>query len=278
MYFKLEQKDLPCYSNVETHLSPLPHFHKHLEFVLLRKGKTLAIADSKQDYLEVGDLYVSFPNQIHYYHDITTPHEHFILILSPDICPEFKNEFKNFLPVSPILKGAADNPRLLSAFTNIMALNTTKPKYYETEIKGNMLILLSELFQNMPLENKKTCDIDLLTNIIHYCYENYTEDISLQSLADALHVSHFYISHIFNERLHISFRDYINSLRIEKACELLKASEQNITEIAYEAGFNSTRTFDRCFLKFKEISPKKYREQLLAERKDIQSAKEFHFS
>lgn len=265
MYFILERKDMPCYSHIQHDLSTMPHFHKHLELILMREGKSLAIADSKEDYLEAGDMYIAFPNQIHYYHDITTPHEHLILILSPDICPEFKNEFKNFLPVSPILKGAADNPRLLSAFTNIMELNTSKPKYYESEIKGNMLILLSELFQNIPLENKKTCDIDLFTNILHYCYENYMEDISLQSLAEVLHVSHFYISHIFNERLHIRFRDYINSLRIEKACELLKTSEQNITEIAYETGFNSTRTFDRCFMKFKETSPKEYRKKLLEE-------------
>lgn len=267
MYFYLEQRD-PVYTAYSGKgLSPLPHLHKHLEIILMKKGKSLAVVGSKNTFFEDGDLFISFPNQIHYYLDEPIPQEHWILIVSPDICPEFKHEFNHFLPVSPVLKGAADNPKIVFAFENMMESYASKNKYSETEVKGNMLILLSELFQCMPLEEKQTYDTNLLTDIIHYCYDNYMEDISLQSLANALHVSHYYISHIFNERLHISFRDYINSLRIGKACEMLKRNEQTITEIAFEVGYNSTRTFDRCFTKIEGVSPKEYRENMKSKSK-----------
>ena len=266
MHFTLEKRSLNCTAEYGKHLTTLPHIHKHLEIILMKKGKSLAIADSKEALMEDGDLYISFPNQIHYYFDEPVPQEHLILIISPEICPEFRHEFKNFLPASPVLKGAADNPKIAFAFENIRESIASKTRYYEAEVKGNMLILLSELFKGMPMEEKKIYDTNLLTDIIHYCYDNYTEDISLQSLANAVHVSHFYISHIFNERLHISFRDYINSLRIEKACELIRANELTITEIAYEVGYNSIRTFDRCFMKIEGVSPKEYQKKITTKK------------
>jgi YesN/AraC family two-component response regulator len=83
----------------------------------------------------------------------------------------------------------------------------------------------------------------------------------LQTIADELHISRYYISHLFGQRLHIGFSDYINSLRVRSAAEMLKSGNKTITEIAYAVGYNSVRTFDRCFLKVRGMTPKEYREK-----------------
>ena len=57
----------------------------------------------------------------------------------------------------------------------------------------------------------------------------------------------------------MSFSDYINALRVRRACELLKYGNLTITEVALAVGYNSTRSFDRCFKKFLNVSPKNYR-------------------
>lgn len=212
--------------------------------------------------MEDGDLFIAFPHQIHYYLDDPIPQEHYLLIMSPDICPEFKYEFKNYLPVSPVFKGAANNHKIVQAFENIIEAYTTRTKYSELTIKGALLLLFSELFENMPMEKKQTPNTNLLTDVIRFCYDNYTEDISLHTLSDALHISHSYVSRIFNERLQISFRDYINSLRIGKACEMIKESDKSITQISYEVGYNSPRTFNRCFIKMVGSPPNEYREKM----------------
>ena len=261
MNFHLEQRDIPFVAYPGIGLMDIPHLHKHIEIVLIESGQVLAVADSKEVTLNPGDLFIAFPNQVHYYIDKPSLSVHKILILSPDICPEFYQEFKNYLPVSPVLRAANKNQRILFSIENMIECYASKDKYSEAKMKGHMLILLGELLTIMPMEENPAYDTNLLTGIINYCYDNYTEDISLQSLSDTLHVSHFYISHLFSKRLHVSFRDYINSLRIGKACELIKTNRQTITEIAYSVGYNSTRTFNRCFLKVVGLSPKEYREK-----------------
>ncbi len=258
MNFQLEKRKFACTAYCGHGLAPIPHIHKHIEIILMEKGKSRATAGAKEVLLEDGDLYIAFPNQIHYFMDESVTTEHKIVIASPDICPEFSREFKYYLPVTPKLTDAGKNPRILFAIDCLLEFCASNDKHSAAEIKGCLLILLSEFFKNIPLEEHPIYDTDLLTDIIHYCYDNYTEDISLESLAAAMHVSRFYVSHLFNERLHISFRDYINSLRIENACELIKASEQTLTEIAYAVGYNSTRTFDRCFQKLEGCTPREY--------------------
>ena len=72
-----------------------------------------------------------------------------------------------------------------------------------------------------------------------------------------MHLNKYYISHIFNERLNISFTDFINSLRIEHACSLLERGA-NITEVALSSGFSSVRTFNRVFLQTLNTTPRDY--------------------
>lgn len=241
-------------------LTNIPHLHRHMEIIYVRKGTSFAYADSKKVLLEEGDLYIAFPNQIHYYLDQPGAHDLLLIIASPDLCPEFAHDFKNTLPVLPIYKRAHDNKKIVTALENIAQSHSENTRFSDTEIKGNLMILLSELLKQMPMENRKNHDGKLLSDILLYCYDNFTEDISLHTLADALHVSHYYISRIFNENLRIGFRDYINSLRVEKACELLKGSGDSITDIAFAVGFNSIRTFNRSFTKAFKLSPTQYRE------------------
>lgn len=260
MFFQLENKRV-AYEARDTGvlLSTTPHLHSHIEIVLVRSGLSLGVADSREAEIEAGDLFISFPNQIHYYLDSVRPVEHSIVIISPDMCPEFGNVFKTMVPETPVLKNAIQNKRIVSAIQNIVDCRLRNDEYSETEVRGSLLILMSELCRNMKLAKNVSYDTDLVKRIINYCYENYSSDISLQSIADELHISRYYISHLFGQRLHIGFNDYINSLRVRSAAEMLKSGNKTITEIAYAVGYNSVRTFDRCFLKVRGMTPKEYR-------------------
>ncbi|MBQ7936181.1 MAG: AraC family transcriptional regulator [Clostridia bacterium] len=260
MYFELEKKSQAVRSFTSDHLVPTPHVHSHIELILLYSGQSVGIADHAKTELHAGDLFIAFPNQIHYYLDEDQPMENLVVILSPDICPEFKDIFTNYIPETPLLKNALQNNQIVTALQQIHQASQTDGEYHETLIRGYSLILLSTLFKSINLKKNTAIHMDLAKNIIGYCYENYDSTISLQSIADALHISRYHISHLFSKRLHISFSDYINHLRIRKACELLKSKEQSITEIAFAVGYNSPRTFNRCFLNIHGVTPKEYRQ------------------
>ncbi len=267
MYFHFETKKSAYEARGGDQLAPTPHLHSHIEIVLTKSGTTIAVADSAEVKVEAGDLFIAFPNQVHYYIDKQRPVDHKIAIVSPDMCPEFSRIFKSMVPKIPLVKNAIQNPRIVGALENMVQCKRDQGEYSETEAKGCMLILMSELFRSIELQEKESCDNDLVKDIITYCYENYDGDISLQAIADELHISRCYISRIFSRRLHISFNDYINSLRIRSACEMLKNTNTSVTEVAHAVGYNSVRTFDRVFLNARGMTPKEYRQKAFEKKK-----------
>ena len=255
MYFYYEAKTASYEAQHGVRLSPTPHLHNHIEIVLIKKGQTLAIADSAEVTVDAGDLFIAFPNQVHYYLDKIYPLDYSIVIFSPDMCPEFNRVLKSLIPKKPLIKNALDNPQIISAINTIVRCKQSREEYTETEARGSVLVLMSELLRSVEFIEKVKYDNNLVKEILIYCYENYSADISLQSISEALHVSRCHVSRIFNKRLHISLIDYINSLRIRTACEMLKTNESTITEIAYAVGYNSVRTFNRCFVNIRGMTP-----------------------
>ena len=88
-----EQKNQNLYVASSNHekkrkLQFLPHLHRELELVLYFEGKTDAYADSVHYRLTAGDLFLTFPNQIHSYvtHE---PEQYIIIIVKPELMPEF---------------------------------------------------------------------------------------------------------------------------------------------------------------------------------------------
>ena len=142
---------------------------------------------------------------------------------------------------------------------NIIETQTSKPPFYDTLIKGYFLALLSELFQVVKFTETKSSDGDTIKAVLNFCSENYTQNIQLKTIAQALHISRTYISHLFSEKLHMGFSEYIGMLRISDACNLLVSCDMSITDISYAVGFNSPRSFNRLFLKYTGVTPREYR-------------------
>ncbi len=68
-----------------------------------------------------------------------------------------------------------------------------------------------------------------------------------------------YVSNYFNRTLHTTFFDYVNALRVEYACSLLRSSQDSLYVVAMNSGFNSLSTFHRVFCKSKGVTPSEYR-------------------
>lgn len=130
---------------------------------------------------------------------------------------------------------------------------------HKTIAKGYLLALLSELLSGTTLIDAPA-DSDNVKNLLIYCTEHYTEPLSLDKISQELHLSKYYISHIFSDKLHVSFTNFINSLRVEHACTYLEKGT-NITEVALSSGFSSIRTFNRAFIQQMNITPRDYMKQ-----------------
>ena len=98
--------------------------------------------------------------------------------------------------------------------------------------------------------------------IMDFCTHNFTEQITLDSVAERLHLSKYYVSHLINRKLGQNFNEYINNLRINEACALLRETDKKIAEISEEVGFGTIRSFNRSFKQITDLSPAEYRAQI----------------
>jgi AraC-like DNA-binding protein len=112
----------------------------------------------------------------------------------------------------------------------------------------------------MSLQRVETVqDLNLIQTILAYVDIHFMEPLTLEQVAKELGISKFLLSRIFSEQLHISFRDYLNSRRSALAQIMLQSTSQPVTDIAFDSGFNSLRSFYRAFRKEYGITPNKFR-------------------
>ncbi len=258
MYFSVETKPLPLYATESVGLTPDPHLHTHIELIYFLGGKSVCRADGIECTATAGDIFIAFPNQIHNYHDIVKP-PHYLLIFSADVCPEFSGLFRSGVPVSPLLRAADKSGRIKSILADIVSGMDSGESYADTRRRAQLMLVLCEIMPRLEIKKSRRYDENTLKRIISYCYENYRSDISLSSAAKTLGVSEYYISHVFNGKLGTGFKEYINALRVNDACRMLRDGEMTVTEVASESGFSTPRTFNRCFLAAKGVTPREYR-------------------
>lgn len=253
-----EHKSLAIQSILSHSLAFPAHLHHHIELVYMLEGSSKAFIESQSYDLHAGDIFITFPNQIHHYQKVAEE-KSIVLIFPPDICPEYKTIFTGYLPRSPLIKGSYNSKNLLFLFENIITQNECLSSHSKFILKGYFLVLLGQLFEILDFDPVTSGQADILKEILIYCSQHYMKDLKLQDLEKDLHISRYRISHLLNEKLHISFNDYINMLRISYACNIILSEDIKITSIAYLVGFNNPRSFNRAFLKHTGMTPKTYR-------------------
>lgn len=102
----------------------------------------------------------------------------------------------------------------------------------------------------------------ILRKAIDYIHEHYNEQVTLNEVAEHIYVSTFYISRMFKKELGISFVDYLNDVRIEKAKELLKDVKYKTYEVAELVGIPDPHYFSKIFKKYAGMTPSEYKESM----------------
>lgn len=111
-------------------------------------------------------------------------------------------------------------------------------------------------------EEKAPVSEKMIDNVITEIREHYMEDISLTSLSTKYNISMGHLSKMIKEQLQVNFSDYIASLRIQRAKELLRDDSLSIQEISEIVGYNDYFYFTKVFKKIEGISPSKYRKSI----------------
>ena len=103
----------------------------------------------------------------------------------------------------------------------------------------------------------------IVCKAITYINNHIDDELSLEKVADSIHVSKNYLSSIFVKNIGCSFSSYINKIKIENSKLKLTHTTQSILNISMECGFNSQTYFCSTFKKFTGITPNEYRKKQL---------------
>lgn len=118
--------------------------------------------------------------------------------------------------------------------------------------------LLSDVFFQNTENEKSTYRTD---KIINFITDNYSNDLNVNAVAEYFHMSESHFSRIFRRATGNTFNDFLTRVRINRSCEILVQTNEKISSICYDVGFNNLANFNRRFLALTGITPTAYRMQ-----------------
>ena len=98
-----------------------------------------------------------------------------------------------------------------------------------------------------------------IDRVIAYIHQHYTNDLCAEQMANLAHMSTNHFHRFFKRRTEQTFTEYVNQLRIGKACSLLLTTDFPISAVSYNCGFNNISNFNRRFLQLKQCTPREFK-------------------
>ena len=228
------------------------HFHKNYEVIYVIKGKAICSVNNQTKIITEGDFVLCLSNEIHSIKSIGE-----VIIWIGVFSEDFIHEFKKYQ------KGKTGTDFSFRCPENLMKYLLENLIQKEVSdvflIKSCLYALCSEYLRQIPLEQSNSKQAELMGDIVEYIERNYKKTLSLASIAESLGYEYCYFSKVFNRLFSMNFNDYINIYRFNEACNMLTETDMTVTDIAYESGFQSIRSFNNIFKKLAGISPTEYR-------------------
>lgn len=107
-------------------------------------------------------------------------------------------------------------------------------------------------------------ETDRLNRVYQYAFQHFRKKISIRQLADLLHMTPTSFSRYFSIKNNKPFSRFIAEIRIKHACKLLTESEESISRICYESGFNTLSNFNKQFKEIMHSSPIQYKKEFMS--------------
>lgn len=234
-----------------------PMFHPHGELLCVLDGKVSVTIDGSRTDLLKNDMCIVFPYAVHSY-EPSEDARVIIILFSPDSAGEFYDILLGKSPQNPYFEISYE---LMPLIEKILMYSKDNAPLIQRTCGAYLKVLIGEILLKMSLSDINPSDSHTVRKVMNWCGEHFTEDIAVKDVCANVFVSERYVTRIFAEKVGCSFRDYINTLRIQRAVSLIENSNMKITEIMYECGFKNQSTFNRVFLAETGSTPREYKKR-----------------
>lgn len=152
------------------------------------------------------------------------------------------------------------NKNLTALIRSIMEEYREKKPYYKQAVKGYLRAFVAELLRlNEDMSSSLTLEEKRLNSYIersvNYIAEHFAEEIKMSDVAGECGLSESHFRRIFEESMSMKPLDYLNMIRIDKACELMQTTDYAMEEVGFRVGYQTPSTFNRNFKKLTSKTP-----------------------
>lgn len=274
---------LPFFIAKRTELNCTKHRHAFVQIIYVSKGRCKHVLNDNEFEIFKGDIFIMPPFVPHYFIENGD-----VEIFEYEFVPEFINErfsqsfteksFMDFAYLEPFL--VIENkiqPRLNlygaaqleveEVFREILLEYEDLNEDFELMIKAltlKLLILVSREYHHTDDKSDENYLFakhkDSLMRAVEYIKENYNTGICLDDAVRVSLLSKSYFGFLFKHMTHMTFTEYVNNLRINKAIEMLKTRpDLKIIDICFEVGYNNVNHFNRIFRHQMGLTPMQIR-------------------
>ncbi|MGB3777443.1 MAG: AraC family transcriptional regulator [Tunicatimonas sp.] len=266
------------------------HYHPEYELVLITKGRGKRVVGDSIERFEAGDLVFLGSYLPHewrcdascYRKDGSFLGEGLVIQFLPDFLgPGFfelaeNAKLKSFLTTAAqgcFLHGDTRDT-ITASMMNMTTLSDTHKLYQLLSI----FQVLSETNEYDTLstpafvEPYHSDELVPMKRVIDHIMTNFQKQIKIKELQDLSNMSNTTFFKTFKKTFQMSFKTYLINLRIGYSCKLLADKSLNVTQIAYQSGFENISNFNRQFKVLKGCTPREYRKELFTQYPRMASA------
>lgn len=252
------------------------HWHPFVEILVSLYDNNGVTINFTKHVLKTNDLVIIYPGDLHSCDH--TNENAFILVQFPldllMIMSEFNSNISVFYQYHCIRYNSSDidADRMIFLIKQLPDLYYSDTLFNEVRIYSLLLEFFVKLGQYCVNAKKEGFSGDastdfkstkLMAEACLYISQNCTNPLTLDDVSHHIGVSKYHFSRIFNKYTNMTFIDFLNTERIKRTESLILNPNARITDIAFDSGFSSVSSFNRCFKKIKGISPSEFRETVI---------------
>ena len=250
------------------------HFHSDIEIFTPLEGSVMITSSNRRSIVEPGDFFIVNRNEAHSLVRTGTSNMLLALQFSPNFCREYYPQLSRIrILQSHIVR--RNNPRLhaelRSNFAFMLRCMGEKQEGYQLSLMSALNSISSAIVRHGDYESQNNASSEektrmRLASIIDYIQKNYTNNISLAELAEMENLDMSYLSHFIKNKLGITFREYVNRLRLERAADLVANTRMRMIDICIDCGYSDYRYLNKAFMEEFKMTPSQMRESGIGTR------------
>ena len=257
------------------------HSHEYIEIAYVRAGKGIHVLGDHTEHCGEGNIYVIDIGDSHMFKSYEqTPFIIYNVIFRPTFFGEFFGEktslselinhflLRNFRVGNFQYSLSTNIPVNHTGFFNdlfdrMLTEYTEQRPGYEELLRLYTLELLIHISRTATIDDSQLQLTETARDIFYkplvYLQENYNEHFSLETLSKLAFISPKYFSRLFRIHNGCTLTEYVQNLRIEHACDMLKNTQNSIAQIAENVGYSDIGYFNKLFKKVMKVSPSEFR-------------------